>query len=210
MKKTLTTLAIAGSLTFLGAGAAQAGDAAYPLPPVSATVTDGNVGIGATVLFQGSGFAPGTGIGIIVSNIAAGGNGAGVNVGAGGFSATVGGPIVMAEVQEFDATADADGNFSVPVTFQETGTYTLTATGVDPDGNTRTVTAKVVVEGDVDGAGAPVDPADDTTGNGPVDGNADQLADTGLDSSALLWGGAGVLALGAGATAVVVSRRKNA
>jgi LPXTG-motif cell wall-anchored protein len=208
MKKTLTALAIAGSLTFLGAGAAQANTADYPAPPVSSTVTDGNVGIGATILFQGSGFAPGSRIGYLVSNEARGG--AGASFGAGGASAAVSGPIIFAEVQEDSTTADADGNFSVPVTFNETGTYTLTATGVDVNGDPVTVEQTVVVEGDVDGAAGGIGGGADDAANDDAVANGDRLADTGLDSSALLWGGAGVLALGAGATAVVVSRRKNA
>ena len=214
MKKTLTALAIAGSLTFLGAGAAQAAE--YPAPPVSATVTDGNVGIGATILFQGSGFAPGSRIGILVSRIAtAGPNAAGVSIGAGGLSAGVTGVITPAQAtQEMSTTADGDGNFSAPVTFDEAGTYTLTATGVDPNGDPISVSQEVVV-------GTPADGAADGVGGGAPNGgasaedeaavaNGDSLANTGLESSALLWGGAGILALGAGATAVVVARRKTA
>ncbi|NMR28140.1 LPXTG cell wall anchor domain-containing protein [Crystallibacter degradans] len=208
MKKTLTALAIAGSLTFLGAGAAQARDAAYPQPPVSATVTEGRVGIGATILFQGTGFAPGSRIGILVSNEAR--NGASASFGPGGASAAVSGPIIFAEVQEDSTTADAEGAFSVPVTFNETGTYTLTASGVDVNGDPVTVEATVVVEGDVDGAAGGIGGGADNAANDDAVANGDRLADTGLDSSALLWGGAGLLALGAGATAVVVSRRKNA
>lgn len=208
MKKTLTTLAIAGSLTFMGASAAQANTADYPAPPVSSTVTDGNVGIGATILFQGSGFAPGSRIGILVSNEARGG--AGASFGAGGAAAAVSGPIIFAEVQEDSVTADADGNFSAPVTFNETGTYTLTATGVDVNGDPVTVEQTVVVEGNVDGAAGGIGGGAEDAANEEAVANGDRLADTGLDSSALLLGGAGVLALGAGATAVVVSRRKNA
>ena len=211
MKKTLTALAIAGSLTFVGAGAAQA--ATYPAPPVSATVTDGNVGIGATILFQGTGFAPGSRIGILVSRIAtAGPNAAGVSIGAGGLSAGVTGVITPAQAtQEMATNADADGNFSHPVTFNEAGTYTLTATGVDADGEPISVSQQVVV-GAAGGSGA----GDDSTGGtgSAADEQAvadgDQLANTGLESSALLWGGAGILALGAGATAIVVARRKTA
>lgn len=216
MKKTLTALAIAGSLAFMGAGAAQAADANYPAPPVSATVTDGNVGIGATILFQGSGFAPGSRIGILVSRIAtAGPNASGVSIGAGGLSAGVTGVIAPAQTtQEMFTTADGDGNFSHPVTFDEAGTYTLTATGVDADGNPISVSQEVVVGAAAGGTGNDV-------GGGAANGgasaddeaavaNGDSLANTGLESSALLWGGAGVLALGAGATALVVARRKNA
>lgn len=216
MKKTLTALAIAGSLAFMGAGAAQAADANYPAPPVSATVTDGNVGIGATILFQGSGFAPGSRIGILVSRIAtAGPNASGVSIGAGGLSAGVTGVIAPAQsTQEMSTTADGDGNFSHPVTFNEAGTYTLTATGVDENGDPISVSQEVVV-------GAAAGGAENGVGGGAPDAgasaedeaavaNGDSLANTGLESGALLWGGAGVLALGAGAAAVVVSRRKNA
>ncbi|WP_264796393.1 LPXTG cell wall anchor domain-containing protein [Arthrobacter mangrovi] len=214
MKKTLTALAIAGSLAFMGTGAAQAAE--YPAPPVQATVTDGNVGIGATILFQGSGFAPGSRIGILVSRIAtAGPNASGVSIGAGGLSAGVTGVIAPAQAtQEMSTTADGDGNFSHPVKFDQAGTYTLTATGVDADGNPISVSQEVVVGaaagGSENGVGGGAPNAGPSAEDEAAVANGDSLANTGLESSALLWGGAGVLALGAGATALVVARRKNA
>ena len=86
--------------------------------------------------------------------------------------------------------------------------------GSDDEGNGSDDEGNGYGDGDGDGNG-------EGNGNGNGNGNGgagngnnaagpDALANTGLDSGALMLGGAGVLLLGAGATAVVVSRRKNA
>lgn len=215
MKKTLTALAIAGSLTFLGAGAAQA--LPYPAPPV-AEVSDNTVAPGEAFVFSGEGFIPGETIIITITlttePTASGVGGVGLG---GGLGAGVTGVIVPATVVDGDTVvADENGAFATEVALSEPGTYTLTAEGQE-SGVVQSATVEVVavdgaaVPGDGnsnDGNGAGVD--DDSAANNEAVANGDRLADTGLDSSALLWGGAGVLALGAGATAVVVSRRKNA
>ncbi|WP_336711223.1 LPXTG cell wall anchor domain-containing protein [Arthrobacter sp. USHLN218] len=216
MKKTLTALAIAGSLTFLGAGAAQAADANYPAAPVVVTVDDSVVNIGQVFIFAGSGFDPNEPINIAVTLIdepnaagAASGLGAG-----GGLAAAVGGFIAPATVVDgFGVQADEDGNFSTEISLDAPGTYRITAEGQE-SGLTRSITVDVVAASAAGGPDADgIDGGAGGTGNtGDEDAvaNGDSLANTGLESSALLWGGAGVLALGAGAAAVVVSRRKNA
>lgn len=218
MKKTLSALAIAGSLTFFGAGAAQAviTDDTYNAPEVGASVSDAVVAPGEPFIFSGAGFLANSAIDITASNEQAGAAGIGGGTGlGGGFGAGVTGVIVPAAVVTEETTADADGNFAVELVLSEEGTYTLTASGTGADGEPLTVTQTVVVDDGVDNdgngsvAGGP-DADSDNAANGDAVANGDRLADTGLDSSALLWGGAGVLALGAGATAVVVSRRKNA
>jgi LPXTG-motif cell wall-anchored protein len=100
----------------------------------------------------------------------------------------------MAVEQTFTTTADSNGNFSFPVSISEPGVYTLTATGQTSG---VVVSATVTVVGN---AGA-ADLAN--TGGQP-------LANTGADASLLLWGAAGVAALGLGAGGVIVSRRRNA
>ncbi|WP_262103507.1 LPXTG cell wall anchor domain-containing protein [Arthrobacter sp. Marseille-P9274] len=213
MKKTLTALAIAGSLTFLGAGAAQANVIGGYAPDETGTVEDSNNDgffvVGETVTFSGSGFVPGSPIVITISNEEAGAAGAGGSAGiGGGFAAGVYGIIVPAQVITDTVNADAEGNFSFQFVPTETGTYQLTASGTGADGEPLVVsqTIKVVDPSTIGGNGSgTVTDADEAAVE-----NGDELANTGLESSALLWGGAGVLALGAGAAAVVVSRRKNA
>ena len=194
MKKTASALVLAGSLTFFGAGAANAVDN-YPAP-VPGGVSDATVAPGATVAFSGSGFAPGEVISVTVdySNDPVVVPGSGIN-----------GLIILAEVvNTFTTNADASGNFSTNVALGEAGTYTLTATGLESG---RTVTAVVSVDpafaGDGSGSG-------NGTNNGEADANADGLANTGADSGMLLWGAAGILALGAGVTSVALARRKSA
>lgn len=188
MKKAASALVLAGALTFAGASAATA--TGYPAPPADATgtVSAGVVVPGGSVTFSGAGFIPGETIDVTVDynndpNVVAG---AGVN-----------GVIILNQrVSAFTATADAEGNFSTQVTLGEEGTYTLTAVGRESG---RTVTATVTVDSSA-AAGA---------GNTSRNDNAG-LADTGADSTMLLWGAAGVLALGAGAASIALSRRKRA
>ncbi|MFZ3417154.1 LPXTG cell wall anchor domain-containing protein [Arthrobacter sp. 3Tela_A] len=141
--------------------------------------------------FSGTGFNPGEIVDITVDynndpNVVAG---SGVN-----------GLIILNQrVAAFTATAGADGTFSAPVTLGEEGTYTLTAVGRDSG---RTVTSTVTVDASA-AAGAGNNAAGNSAGN-------EGLANTGADSTMLLWGAAGVLALGAGAASIAVSRRKRA
>ncbi|WP_104161725.1 peptidase [Arthrobacter sp. ZGTC212] len=186
MKKTTSALILAGSLAFLGAGAANAVDS-YPAPATGG-VNDTTVAPGATVTFSGAGFAPGESIRVDVdySNTPVTIPGTGVN-----------GPIIMAQiVNSFETKADANGSFSTNVTLGEAGTYTLTATGLESG---HVVTAEVFV-----------DPAFAEDGAGSTGSGEGDLADTGADSGLLLWGAAGVLALGAGVGSVALARRKNA
>jgi LPXTG-motif cell wall-anchored protein len=94
--------------------------------------------------------------------------------------------------QTFATTADANGNIAFPVSISEAGTYTLTATGASG----HTVTSSVTVAGAAVGTGV------------STSGTAAELADTGANSSMLLWSLVGAGALAAGATSVVVVRRR--
>lgn len=190
MKKAASALVLTGALTFLGAGAATAvGDYPAPPAPVTGTVSAPVVAPGGTVTFGGGGFTPGEiiDITVIYSNNPNTVAGTGVN-----------GLIILNQrVAALTATAAADGTFSTDVQLGEAGTYTLTAVGRDSG---RTVTATVTA-----------DPAA-ATGAGNQAGNNDAansgLADTGADSTMLLWGAAGALALGAGVVSITVARRK--
>ncbi|MDK1360181.1 peptidase [Arthrobacter sp. zg-Y1219] len=221
MKKTASALVLAGSLAFFGAGAANAVDR-YPAPAPGG-VSDATVAPGATVTFGGSGFTPGEAVRVDVdySNTPVVVPGTGVN-----------GVIILAEViNSFTTTADAQGVYSTPVTLGEAGTYTLTGTGLTSG---KTITSTVSVDpafandgsgagdgGSGDGSGAGDGGSGDGSGagdggsgdgSGAGDGGSDDadLANTGADSAMLLWGAAGIVAVGAGVASVAVARRKNA
>ena len=190
MKKTASALVLAGSLAFFGAGAANAVEN-YPAPAPGG-VSDATVAPGATVTFSGAGFTPGEAIRVDVDydNAPVVVPGTGVN-----------GVIILAElVNTFTTNADAQGGFSTDITLGEAGTYTLTATGLESG---KVVTAVVSVDPSfAEGAG-----------NGGADNGSDNdgdLADTGADSAMLLWGAAGIVAVGAGVASVAIARRKNA
>jgi LPXTG-motif cell wall-anchored protein len=190
MKKSLAAIALAGSITLIGAVPAMA---TYPAPTTSGTVSDGTVAPGETFTFSGSGFLAGEAISITVTLTRAPQASGGAF--SGGASMAVPAKINLPLApQTFATTADANGNFAFPVSISEAGTYTLTATGLT-SGNT--VTASVTVDGA-------------TVGTGVItSGSAAELADTGTDASLLLWGAAGIGALGLGAAGVIVSRRRN-
>ncbi|WP_028280559.1 LPXTG cell wall anchor domain-containing protein [Arthrobacter sp. H5] len=205
MKKFASVLAITASLVLFSAGAANAQDPSYVPGGSQGTVSEGTVAPGETVIFSGSSFLPGESINITVTFEPAS-QPAAMGGGAGGVGMSIGGPILMATtVLTETTTADANGNFSFPVSLEEEGTYTLTAVGAE-SGNT--VSVQVVVDASL--AGTPV-----AGGSGSGSGDAGVqtgggLADTGLDSGMLLWGAAGLGALGLGAASVVVARRKAA
>lgn len=191
MKKTFAALALAGSIALIGSAPAMA--ATYPALPPQAAVSDGVVGPGETFVFRGQGFRAGERLIIRVTpGQAPASNGAGVG------NRTVATRInVVTEAQELSATADAQGKFSLPVAINEPGTYSLTAEGVDSGVVVGPVTVRVVPAVLVanDNAAAHANP---NSG----------LANTGADSGLVLWTLVGAGALAAGATSVVVVRRR--
>ncbi|MEA3550219.1 LPXTG cell wall anchor domain-containing protein [Pseudarthrobacter sp. C1] len=189
MKKILAALALAGSIALIGSAPAMA--ATYPPLPPQAAVSDGVVGPGETFIFRGQGFLRGESLTIRVTP----GNppaASGANI-AGGRSVAARISVVT-EAQTLKATADANGAFAVPVAINEPGTYLLTATG-DTSGITVGPVNVTVVASLANTGGAPLA----NTGSG--------LANTGADASLLLWGAAGVGALGLGAAGVIIVRR---
>jgi LPXTG-motif cell wall-anchored protein len=191
MKKSLAAIALAGSIALIGAVPAMATNATYPAPPANAAVSDGTVGPGEQFVFRGNGFLAGEGLTISVTpgNPPAA-NGSSVSNG----SRTVPTKITLPlATQTFSTTADANGAFSYALTINEPGTYTITATGLTSG---RTATAVVTVEG---AAG---------TGGAPLANSGAGLANTGADASLVLWSLVGAGALAAGATSVVVVRRR--
>lgn len=182
MKKTLAALALAGSIAFIGSPA-MAGE--YPPLPPAATVSDATVVPGEEFIFTAQGFIPGETVTVTVELVASG-------------SANTGGTAVSTKIPVFQApttltaTADAEGKISVPLTLNEVGTYAITATGNESGVVVGPVYVTVV---------AAVANAGTNTGGAA-------LANTGADSGLVLWTLVGAGALAAGATSVVVVRRR--
>ena len=191
MKKTLAALALAGSIALVGSAPAMA--ATYPALPPQAAVSDGTVGPGESFVFRGQGFLAGESLTIRVTpGQAPASNGANI-AGSRSVAARIN---VVAEAQTLKATADAQGAFSVPIAINEPGPYSITATG-DKSG---VVVGPVVVK---------VTPAAlVANGNSAVANAGSNLATTGADSGLVLWTLVGAGALAAGATSVVVVRRR--
>lgn len=186
MKKMFAALALAGSIALVGTAPAIA--ATYPPLPPAATVDDATVAPGETFIFTAQGFLPGETVTITITLTTTGA----ANTGGTAVSARI--PIFQAPTT-VSATADAQGKISVPLALNEPGTYSITATG-----NTSGVTVGpvfVTVVGSLaNTGGAPLA----NTGGAP-------LANTGADAGLLLWGAAGVGALGLGAAGVILVRR---
>jgi len=193
MKKTLAALALAGSIALIGTAPAVA--ATYPPLPPQAAVSDGVVGPGETFIFRGQGFLAGETLTIRVTpGQAPASNGANIA----GSRAVAGRISVVAEAQTLSATADAQGAVAVPIAINEPGTYSITATG-----NTSGITVGPVV---VTVAASLANTGGDIAG-APL-ANTGGLANTGADSNLVLWTLVGAGALAAGATSVVVVRRR--
>lgn len=197
MKKTLAALALAGSIALIGSAPAMA--ATYPALPPQAAVSDGTVGPGETFVFRGQGFLAGERLIIRVTpGQAPASNGANI-AGSRAVAARIN---VVAEAQTLSAQADAKGAVALPIAINETGTYSITATGetsgITVGPVTVTVAASLANTGSVVAG---------TTGGAPL-ANTGGLANTGADSGLVLWTLVGAGALAAGATSVVVVRRR--
>lgn len=195
MKKTFAALALAGSIALIGSAPAMA--ATYPALPPQAAVSDGVVGPGESFVFRGQGFRAGEPLIIRVTpGQAPASNGAGVG------NRAVGARIaVVTEAQNLSATADAQGAVALPIAISEAGTYSITATGTQSGVTVGPVT--VTVAASLANTGGSVA---GTTGGAPLANTG--LANTGADSGLVLWTLVGAGALAAGATSVVVVRRR--
>ncbi|MHA7303407.1 LPXTG cell wall anchor domain-containing protein [Pseudarthrobacter sp. MDT1-22] len=197
MKKTLAALALAGSLALVGTAPATAAN--YPPIPPQAAVSDGTVGPGEQFVFRGRGPFAGESLTIRVTP----GNPPAASGATFGGTSVVGKISVFTEAQTLAAQADAQGNFSVPITIREAGTYLVTATGNTSGNTVGPVT--VVVDPSFASNGAPLS----NTGGGAALANTGAgLANTGADSGLILWTLVGAGALAAGAASVVVVRRR--
>ncbi|PNI07343.1 peptidase [Arthrobacter sp. AFG7.2] len=194
MKKTLAALALAGSIALIGSAPAVANT--YPALPPNAAVSDGVVGPGENFVFRGQGFRAGEPLIIRVTPgqppAASGANIAGGRSVAARIS-------VVAEAQTLQATADAQGAVSLPIAISEAGTYSITAEGTESGVVVGPVT--VTVAASLANAGG-------NTAGAPLANTGTGLANTGADSGLVLWTLVGAGALAAGATSVVVVRRR--
>lgn len=193
MKKSIAAVALAGSISLAGAVPAVASFPQYPgTPQECAVVSSSTVTVGVPFTLRGAAsagcFVPGAQLTVTVAlNGAPQASGGGI---AGGLSAAV--PVrVPLSTQTLNTTADASGNYSVDVTIDNPGEYTLTVSGAGGAYST-------VVEAAAATAGGVANPA--TSGTG--------LAETGADSGIILWSLVGAGALAAGAASVVVVRRR--
>jgi LPXTG-motif cell wall-anchored protein len=193
MKKTLAALALAGSIALIGSAPAMA--ATYPALPPQAAVSDGVVGPGETFVFRGQGFLAGERLIIRVTpGQAPASNGANIA----GSRAVAARIAVVTEAQNLSATADAQGAVALPIAISEAGTYSITATGTQSGVTVGPVTVTVAASLANTGGNAAGAPLANTGG----------LAKTGADSGLVLWTLVGAGALAAGATSVVVVRRR--
>lgn len=205
-------LGLAGSaLLALPAAAAAAPASPYPPNPTPGGglgTSTTNVASGGSVIISGNGFAAGATITINVTVV----NGF-KRVELDSAPAPMGSLLTAdttraagSAVQGFAAqtvTADANGAFTASVTLTQPGTNVITASGLDPNGNLRTLTTTVFVTG---GGG---DNTGTGTGSGSGGGSANGvggLPNTGSDlKMPLVLGGALVL-LGGGA--LLAGRRR--
>ncbi|MCA4133072.1 LPXTG cell wall anchor domain-containing protein [Arthrobacter sp. M4] len=198
MKKLIAAVALAATVTF--AGSAPAIAATYPAPTTPGTVSDGTVAPGEVFTFSGTGFLAGETITITVTLTSA-------PTAIGGFSggASLAAPskiTIPAATQTFTTTANSSGAFSFPVSVSQPGTYALAATGATSG---KTVTASVTVAA----TGSGLANTGGGTGTGLANtGTGTALANTGADSSLILWSLVGAGALAAGAASVITVRRR--
>jgi len=190
MKKTLAAVALAGSIALIGSAPAMA--TTYPAPAPAAAVSDSTVAPGETFIFTGQGFLPGETVTITVTPVD-------------GSAPAAGSQSIASKISVFTAPttlstqADAQGKISVPIVINEAGTYSITARGNVSGVTVGPVIVKVV---------ASLANTGSNTSGAPLANTGSGLANTGVDSGLVLWTLVGAGALAAGATSVVVVRRR--
>lgn len=204
MKKALAAFALAGTIALIGSSPAVAQER-YPAIPPQAAVSDGTVGPGEQFIFSGQGPFQNQRLTIRVTpgNAPAAG---GANISGGrSFSNKIS---IFVEAQTLSAQADSEGKFSVPVIINEEGAYLLTATSDSgyTVGPVRVVVAQGFANGGASGSNAGGN--NGVPASVPLANSGSSLANTGADSGLVLWTLVGAGALAAGATSVVVVRRR--
>ena len=221
IRRTLTgaVLGLAGSVLLALPASAVApapGDPYGPAPtPGALGVSATTVGPGGSVVVSGSGFAPNSTITITVTVNPQGFAGATADSGVAplGRLLAAGPASATDEVRGFAAlavTANSAGSFSTTVTLTQAGTNVITASGVDPAGNPRSLTVVVEVA-----AGAGVGGTGDGSGSGSGSGSDNGasgvggLPNTGASLKTPVLLGSVLILLGGGA-AVLGRRRRRA
>ncbi|GAB2683790.1 LPXTG cell wall anchor domain-containing protein [Thalassiella azotivora] len=162
MFRRITAILALALATVLGLASASH---SYPAPPSdTGVVSDGTVAPGEAFTFSADGFRAGSTVRIEV----------------------------LGTSYAQSTTANEDGEVAARISLTESGTYTIQASGVAPDGSARVVTASVRV---VAGAGGGA-------------GSGDELPRTGSSTATQVWAGLGLLGLGAGMVALTVARRR--
>lgn len=191
MKKTITTLVVAGTVMF--AGIAPAVASTYPAPGnEQGTVSDGTIDRGESITFSGSGYIPGEAVNITFEKR--------------------GGPRGSAPAN-FSVIADGNGTISTSITFDDAGNYMIAAVGAE-SGNVRS--ARVAVNNGNHGRGnngIGKGSGNDASGfvaasNVTEAGATARPEKVAADSSLMVWGMAGASVLAAGAATVAVARRR--
>lgn len=188
MKRIISAVLLSGAVSFMGVSGAQA--VTYPAPAPAVSVSDGTLAPGEAFTFSGAGFTPGESIQITISNenVTAGGGGGG----GGSRGTSVSLAIQPAAVTTSTVVADSTGKFSIPVTLDEAGVYTLTAKGLT-SGKTESASVTVV---------APTIAVAGATTSGE-----DTLPATGA-TGMVVWSAVGLGALALGTGSVIAVRRK--
>jgi LPXTG-motif cell wall-anchored protein len=168
-----------------------------------------NVGVGGVVVISGNSFAAGATININITVV----NGFG-RIQRDSAPAPMGTLLAAgttrsaSSVQGFaaqTAVADANGAFTASVRLTQAGTNVITASGLDPNGNLRTLSATVFVRAGGNG-GNGGNNGNNGSGSGNGKGGVGTLPNTGSDLKVpIILGGALVL-LGSGA--VVAGRKR--
>lgn len=193
MNKTLAALTLAGSIALLGAAPALAAE--YPSSEPAATVDDAAVAPGEQLIFSGGGMLANEPVDVTVTLVDSAAPAAGTQ----SVSSKIN---VFLAPETFSTTANAEGRFSLPLSFSDSGTYSITATGRI----SQTTVGPVTVQ--VDAAFAEAGSGLANTGGAPLANTGAGLANTGADSGLVLWTLVGAGALAAGAASVVVVRRR--
>ncbi|MFW0775273.1 hypothetical protein ACLRGI_19150 [Paenarthrobacter nitroguajacolicus] len=190
MKKTITTLMVAGTVMF--AGIAPAAASTYPAPGnEQGTVSDGTIDRGESITFSAGGYTPGEAVTITFEKR--------------------GGPRGSAPAN-FDAIADGNGTISTSITFEDAGSYVIAAVGAE-SGIVRS--ARVAVNNGnhgrgSNGKGSGNEVSDFVAASSVTEAGAAAAAEkVAADPGLVAWGIAGAGVLVAGAASVVVARRRS-
>lgn len=203
--------AVALCVGLMAPAAAHAEDETYPPPAVDAPPT---AVAGAEVPFSGTGFMPFSEVAIDVTY-------SGSNSQAGLRGERTGQVVVVGfrvpRVFIKNVTTDADGAFATTIPVSQSGTVTITGSGVDPTGAPHTLSQTVVVSAPSgSGGGTGTDDNTNNSASGGTDTTDDDpiLAITGMSGRSLAMnvatGVAAILVGGAAIWLTAVWRRRSA